>query len=666
MRPLPVLILVLVAIIATVTVVMLNRGPRDQGPAAVVPITPDEKPAAAVEGERLAPTKTEPERTAPVETVPAAASDDSEDTGPSNNRVVGRVIDAEDKPVEGATVQISTDAMMGESLAMDWFANREPTGKFLSTTTDAKGQYTFRGIDAARNYYLMAVHPEFASVQEDGLRVPKNGETRAPDLVLRAGSKLMGYVTDIDGSPIPDATIDIDSAYMMSFEMKSPDRLTTKTDGQGYYEFRNVSPGPRIISAYADQREKQIHHDTTFTGEPGEVKEKNFRLGMGHPIAGRAYCNPGNEGVKEATVIAINYGSNTSSRGEAVTDDDGNFFIEGLAQGSYLLMVQAKGYRQAKQSRVQIGDLNLQIEMIRQNSLTGVVTDAASGKPVDNFRVQLLHVNTAVPIQGASTVNYEPTTIRENVKGSTTGEFTLVGVDPGLFAIKVTANGFASRVTDNFSVVDGGKTPPIAIALSKGGSIRGRVVDSATQQPVSGVTITSRDGELPESMALDPFVEDMVASRTTERKVKSGADGFFELKMLNAGRYRLQLEHANYTTEWVSDRVVIEGQTADAGTIQMRAGGKLTGKVVDANGKACARCVVRMFSDMEQHQARTDAEGVYEIVHVRPGIYRVVASRAPGAGVGDAFGEVLDQANSEVQVQIADGLTTNRDLVIGN
>jgi hypothetical protein len=191
----------------------------------------------------------------------------------------------------------------------------------------------------------------------------------------------------------------LDSAYMMSFNMKSPDRLTTQSDAMGHFEFKNVSPGPRIISCSAEGFERQIDHSLNFTGEANEKRVKDFRLGLGYPIAGRVF-GPQSEGVKGANVIALNYGSNVSSRGESLTDDDGNFQIDGLAQGSYILMIEAKGYRAARQNRVQVGDLNLQIEMLKQNTLTGRVFELANNKPIESFTVQLLHVNTAIPIQG--------------------------------------------------------------------------------------------------------------------------------------------------------------------------------------------------------------------------------------------------------------------------
>jgi len=659
--------LALVALLVTAFVVLTRKGPEPtEEVAAANTDDSDENTGSAPGPERVSAPRIDDERTDAdadaSEDIPGEVSEPT--TG--NARVVGFVLDAAQRPVQGATVKLSMDAMMGESLAMDWFANKETSGKFLTTTTDAKGAYTFRGVDPGRNYYMMANHPEYSAVQEEGLRVPKSGEVRAPDLILRTGSVFRGYVSDTTGAPIADAEINIDSAYMMSFEMASPDRLSARTDGQGFFEFKNVSAGPRTISAWADGFERQIHHDRTFTGETGEVQEMNFTLNLGQPIVGRVF-GPDNEPVAGAKIYAINYGSNVQSRGETLSDEQGNFQINGLAQSSYILMVQAKGYRMARQNRVAAGDVNVELAMLRQSSLTGRVYDLATNAPVRDFKVSLLHVNTAIPIQGSAPMTYEPTEVRETIRGSEDGSFTLVGVDPGTFAIKVTASGYASTVTDSFTVVDGSGAPPLAIALTKGGSIRGRVVDGATGKPIAGATIATRDGDLPEAMATDPFLQDMVAARVTERKVRSGSEGMFEAKLLNPGRYRLQIEHPDYTSGWIVDVVVVQSQTNDVGSVQLMPGGTVEGKVVDATGTPCTRCIVSLFSIAanEQYQDRTDGEGRFSIPHVRPGDYRLAAARSSGAPT-DAIDQIVEQQASEVQVRVLEATTTSHDLSIGN
>jgi hypothetical protein len=167
-------------------------------------------------------------------------------------------------------------------------------------------------------------------------------------------------------------------------------------------------------------------------------------------------------------------------------------------------------------------------------------------------------------------------------------------------------------------------------------------------------------------MVTDPFVRDLIASRVTERKVRSNAEGMFELKLLNPGRYRLQIEHPGYTSEWAQNLVVVEGQVADAGSIGLHGGGTVRGKVLDGAGKGLPRAVVRMFSGDDQYQARTDQEGRYVIEHVKPGLYRLSAQRSSGApGGGDPFDDIVEQQNSEQQVQVIEGQVVDRDLQLG-
>lgn len=662
-----VLTLVVVAIVATVMVYLFMR--EEPTPeSAGAPAIRTEAPAAP----RKTPTEMEKPADAPVtpERSSAAVASDKEDVDepdsalPIANTVVGMVIDSNNKGIPNARVQLSKDALMGESIALVFFANRETTGKILETTTDAQGRYKFVGVDPGRDYFIMASHTEYAQVQEEGLNVVRQGECRAPDLLMREGSKLRGYVTNVDGDVLSNAELLLDSAYQMSADLATPDRLTTKTDANGFYEFRNIAAGPRVLTCTSDGYARETVQTKVFSGEASDIEEKNFRLNIGSFIAGRVF-GPQGEGIVGAKVIAMNYGANTQSRNEAFTDDDGKFQVDGLGVGAYILMVQATGYRPQNHTRVQVGDLNVDIPMLKQAELTGRVVEAATGKPVTKFKARLLQVAVGVPNQG-NQMQYEVTHNNADPSDPKTGAFTLLGVNPGTYAIKVTASGYASRISDSFQVVDGVATPPITIQVTKGGTIKGRIVDRASGNGVVGAQIASYDGDTPAGQ-FDPFFENMTATRATERKARSGDDGMFELKMLTAGRYRLKIDHPDFATEWIENMVVTEGQTTDTGALSLKSGGTLSGKVIEASGKPCTRGWVRMYQveTAEMYQTRTDAEGRYTIAHIRPGNYRVSATRASGAGV-DAFDSLAEQQQSEFTVQIGEGQTLQRDLQLGN
>lgn len=667
MKPIQVLLLVVVAVIATVLVFFFLRGEQPAPDVAVAPApraTAPVAPATTPEVEKPAEQPVQPDRT-----TAAVASDKDDDVDsdaalPVANTLVGAVLNAEEVGVPGAKVLLSKDPLMGDSIAMAFFANRPTTGVVLETVTDAKGGYKFTGVDPARDYYLMAVHPDYAQTQEEGVNVGRLGEYRAPDLIVRAGSKLRGYVANTEGDALANAQVHLDSAYSMGIELKTPDRLTTTTDANGFFEFRNISAGPRQITAEADGYARESFTTPAFLGDSADIHEQNFRLQIGSPIGGRVY-GPQNEGIAGARVIAMNYGATTQSRGEAITDKDGAFLVDGLQEGQYIVMVQAVGYRPQSHTRVQVRDLNVQIPMVKQAELTGRVVEAGTDKPVTKFKARLLLAPVGVPDQGNQT-QYEATHIEADAGPEKDGSFSLPGVNPGMYVIKVTAAGYASRTTEPFQVVDANNPPAITIQLTKGGSIKGRLVDAATGSPVVGAQISSHDGNTPAGQ-FDPFFEHLGASRATERKVRSNDDGAFDMKSLAPGRYRLKIEHPDFTYTWVEDLNVAESNATDAGSISLKVGGALSGKVIEGSGKPAVRGWVRLYNPEtnDQYQARTDAEGRYSVLHVRPGTYRISATRAAGAGV-DAFDSIAEQQQSEVTLQIADGQTVQRDLQLGN
>ena len=657
MRPLLVLSLVLAAVVALVVVLYMGSGEHEGG-QAVAPTAVEPQAQVAKTPELSKPEQTKREDAVPPPSKEALDEEPGVASKEAVNSLVGTVFDQDQKPLAGALVRLSRDPQMGEAISMQWFLGKEPTGDFVEARTGSDGVYRFTSVQPANDYFVMASHPDYSQAQEEMVFVGEAGEFRGPDITLTPGSALEGYVLDVGGNPVPNAVLDLDSAYMMGMDPQSPDRLSGHTDDTGYYQLKNVNAGPRNLTVSAEGYGRQIKDGLMFKGDPGEKVQQDFRLQPGFPIAGRVF-DQDNNGLPGARIIALNHGNSISSRGEAVSDDDGHFQIDDLQQGSYILMVELFGYRNSRANRVQASDMNVQLEMIKQACIDGRVT--ASQGAVGEFTATLLRVQPN-PAMGQTEDIYETTGVHQKFDDAADGAFQLCGLDPGEFAVQVKAKGFAPSMSASFTVIDGQPVAPVAIQLSPGGSIRGRVVD-ASGAPVAHAVVSSHDDGYAGNM-LDDFLDGLIASRTTQRKTRTDESGAFELRLLNPGNYKIQVTHAKFTDGEVKGLKLAEGQQVDAGSITLSGGGTITGKVFDQAGNPTVRGFVKLVSDdgNQMYEARTDKEGRYTIEHVRPGSYKLSAMRSTPTGGTDAFNAILDQQHSEVALQVTEGATVPRDL----
>jgi len=635
------------------------EGPREAaGPStAVAEPTRAEEPANLV-----APTNPTRVTTA----VEAPEPDEADISAPMlGNSLTGIVYDADGKPLPDAVVKLSPDPFMDEALSMAWFLGKEPSGKAETTRTDAEGRYTFRSIAPRNDYFMMVDHADFRPRQEEGVLVGETGQFGGPEFHMSRGALLSGYVVDVGNNPVPNAKLYLDSAYMMGEDQVSPDRMTATSDATGFYEFKHVPPGPRNLSCVAEGYGMMVQHNLQFAhDQPEQVLEHSFTLEVGQPIAGRVF-GPEDEPVVGAHIMAMKYSNQTSSRGEAITDENGNFLIQDLGQGSYNLSVNAKAYRVARHNGVQVGDVNVQVEMIKQACVSGKVLDE-NGKPVTDFTAVVLRASAPTDDPQQSPI-YENTEVKEAIEASPDGSYTLCGLNPGTFVLKIKSKSLAPSLSQPFTVADGQVLPDVTVRLSQGGSLKGRLVD-ASGAGVAGARLETLDDEHGDSN-LDAFLGGLVDTSTTQRRGKSDSEGYFELKLLNPGRYRLKVEHPQFTTEVVRGLNVTQGTASDVGALTLKAGGLVKGTVYDAAGVPVGRGSIRLLrTDHDEtfsYQTRSDAQGNYVIEHVKAGSYKLSAMRGSG-GEGDAFATLIDQQSSEVLVSVVDGTTVTRELRLGN
>ncbi len=656
MRPLLVLILALAAVAGFLFFVLGKSEPETSvtTPAAVEEPAP---PPVEVAELRAPSQRTETEEAPSTRT---DADVDEEAQGAFTNRLSGVVVDDTGAPVPGAEVLLSADALMGEDLANAFFAgeSKGPSPEPQSTTSDDQGQYEFTGVDPRPDYYLGARHPDYMMTQEKRVLVGEQGDFPAPELVLRAGSTLKGYVTDTAGNPIGNAQVHTDSAYVFTGEIESPDRVSATTDGTGFYEIRNVPTGARNVLAEAEGYGVELVHNIVFKGDPGEEKIQEFQLEPGQTIEGMV-VGPDGLGVPGAKLLALNYGNTTSSRGTAFTDETGYFQLENLGPGSYMMRVTADGYRQiaGRGNRAQAGQRDVEIQMVVQCSVQGQVVDS-SGAPIERFKASLQYVDETGSI-------FENTSVQDSFQ-SPDGTFELVGVDPGMYVVQAQAKGYAKGNSQSFRVTaEDQMKSGVVVRLGKGGTIAGTVLDAAGK-PLRGAQVSTQDNNYVDNLFHD-MLKDIIVPTVTQRRARTNNRGEFQLALLAPGTYQVHVEHEDHTRLIVKDKELGEGQSIDLGTLAMSAGGTIRGTVLDAAGNVMPRAQVVLRGDdgVTSYLEYTDTSGRYVFSHVKPGSYKLSAARRSPSQGGDVFTAVTDQRNSEVSISVIDGAEVSRDLNLG-
>jgi protocatechuate 3,4-dioxygenase beta subunit len=428
----------------------------------------------------------------------------------------------------------------------------------------------------------------------------------------------------------------------------------------GHFEFKNVYPVSKQLTCMAEGYGTQVRTPINVEGKPDEQVTVDFTLDVAQPIAGRVVGSDG-AGIKGAKILAFNTGNNVSFRGEATSLDDGQFQLNDLHPGSYILQCNATGYRQQKHTRVATGNMDVQIDMMAQARVEGRVVEAASGNPIQNFTCSVRRV---APQQAGGIAASEETGIQENFSGRTDGTFTLSGLDPGTYVIRASAPDAAPTLSETFSVVENQSVANILVRVTRGGSIKGRVV-GPDGNGIAGAMVSTHDDQFDED-PMESIFGGLVPTNVTERKTRTDSQGKFEIRFLTPEKYQIRVQHPNYTREKMRALVVVEGQPTDVGAIALKVGGTIKGTVYDAAGKALPRGFVHLESEEGDlvYDVRTDSDGRYVFVHVRPGNYTLSATGQSADGAS-AFAAITDQRVSQVQITVNDAGEITRDLSLG-
>ena len=315
-------------------------------------------------------------------------------------------------------------------------------------------------------------------------------------------------------------------------------------------------------------------------------------------IAGKVVSANG-RALAGATVAVLSPKKLTESLRQAPTGDEGEFELDGIAPGKYLLRAHAEGFSPASipvelLPGERVGGL-LRLKPVEL--LEGVVQDG-QGRPLAQAAL------FAWPLGGRKGG------VVESASGSD-GRFALAGLTPGPWTLMVEAPGFGTLRLERVDV------PARSLVLRLDGEARtlGGVVLGAGGAPVANARVILGGPGL-----------------SKQREVHSNAKGLFLFHGLGLGRFEIRATSERGASPAAT--VVIDEETGwmPPVKLEMREGARFGGRVIDDRGQPLPRAEVEIVSsptDDTPEVTRTDGKGKFAMGPVLPGRYQIWA-RLPG------------------------------------
>lgn len=455
--------------------------------------------------------------------------------------------------------------------------------KYSRVKSDAEGRFGFSSLNAGQ-YRIVILAPGFVSADDSPVYSGKlvnlaDGERmETVELALKRGAVITGRITDPAGRPIVEKQVQLTKmdarGNFVRFGFGGVQSINS--DDRGVYRIHSLPAGKYKVSfGYSPQdgfrpEMSRLYHVKTFHPDTTDEKlakivelsdgseatdvdikiaeaKKTFEISgrvveaaTGQPVAG---IRLGHGRLQPNGVIS------GSISGMAVTDVQGEYQIQGVLPGNYMVFADARFDSLATnfysdQTPVEVSDgdvVGVEIRAHRGGSISGVAVVEGTNDPAIVKQLSSLNLNLTYRAPGESASG-------RNARPAANGSFRLNGLKPGkadiraftpaegLKQIRVEHNG--APVLDGFDIQAGENLTNVRVVFGYGsGAIRGQL------KIVGGV--------LPEGLSLNTISVKFLSGSGGDFYVPVDARGQFVIKNLFAGEYELKLfaSLANRTPE---------------------------------------------------------------------------------------------------------------------
>ena len=434
-------------------------------------------------------------------------------------------------------------------------------------STNGKGIAEFKPVVPTR-YQVVAEAPGY-SKQHARVRVTASGTKAEVRLGLRTGAAVRGVVLDADGKPLAGARVVYSGASDWS-QRASPRWDAEVSGADGSFEFSAIPAGSFRFVARAPSRAPGRSELLTLDGLTA-VDDVRIQLEKGAVISG-VVRSTGGEAVAAARVrVTAEGGGFRAPVREAYADDNGAYEVDGLER----LEVNVIAIGEDASSEIVKADLTVapyerkvDLELAVDGVIAGIVVDT-EGEPIEGAQV------SATPDFRKGRVGRRSFRLRGFPRQQTDagGRFRLTGLTEGDYSVRATRSSVGRRRGWLIEPVEAktGNTD-LRIELEADGGLIGKVTFANGDVPAAfSVSVGEWGGGTP------------FASK----------DGSFELPGLAPQEYTITVKGPGFDSKVLRQVVVKAGEPTDLGTVNVRKGRVLVGKVVDPSGSPVTGALVR-------------------------------------------------------------------------
>jgi protocatechuate 3,4-dioxygenase beta subunit len=368
-------------------------------------------------------------------------------------RLIGRVLDEKNQPMAGVsvsatmatgraasdelTVLLGTLPLAAEAAGLPG-QSMGKQGKIRTATTDARGRFLIDEMPPGR-LRVEITHPDRLPVRREPIQLGPGGRQELGDIVLQAGALLAGRVLDEAGHPIEGARVEARPTA------KGPP-VRMASDHDGNFALR-VPGGDYALVAAAPARAPgswfAVHAVPGEPSRPIELRlpradgtlEGHVRDASGHPVPKvnvSVLTIPPGPPPAAGTPWKPRASAELGGKGPALTlasaatDYGGKFRLSGLPRGTVIVEARHPDWP-AVAVTAEVGS-RPELELSRPGGIDGEVREKGSGAFVGHYQIDVLGPEGRRP---------------DKVDKQGAG-FSVMGLQPGRWVVKVSAPGYGS------------------------------------------------------------------------------------------------------------------------------------------------------------------------------------------------------------------------------